>query len=182
MKIHGFIVSFIFVLSSCTKKEENLCSNQVLRVELESRSNSQVKGFLDLKELSSGALEISGKVENLSPGEHGFHVHEIGDCSALDASSAGPHFGHHHEKHADLRQQDRHAGDLGNILADSKGIAMIKIESKKLCLSDPKCSVLGRSFIVHAEPDDLKSQPAGNSGARQACGLIPSTCSSSSGN
>jgi Cu-Zn family superoxide dismutase len=135
-----------------------------------------VRGFVELKELSSNRLEISGLIENLSPGEHGFHVHEIGDCSAADASSAGGHFGHSHEKHGGLGHKDRHAGDLGNIVANSDGVAVFKIEAEKLCFRSTSCSVLGRSLVVHEDPDDLSSQPAGNSGARQACGVIPKSC------
>ena len=117
---------------------------------------------------------IIGFIGHLTPGLHGLHVHEVGDCSTPDASSAGEHFsaqpGHPHGAPSDPPNQ-RHAGDLGNIEADANGVAEIAIENSELILSG-KSGALGRALVVHALPDDLESQPAGNSGDRIACGVI----------
>ncbi|HLJ94180.1 MAG TPA: superoxide dismutase family protein [Gemmataceae bacterium] len=116
-------------------------------------------------------VEISGEITGLTPGMHAFHVHEFGDCSAPDATSAGPHFNPDNKPHGSPHTGERHVGDLGNIKADESGKATIQIRDREVKLNGPH-SVLGRSLIVHADPDDMKSQPAGNAGARIACGVI----------
>ncbi len=116
-------------------------------------------------------VEIKGEIMGLTPGMHAFHVHEFGDCSAPDATSAGPHFNPDNKPHGSPHTGERHVGDLGNIKADESGKATIQIRDREVKLNGPH-SVLGRSLIVHADPDDLKSQPAGNAGARIACGVI----------
>jgi superoxide dismutase, Cu-Zn family len=116
-------------------------------------------------------IEISGEIMGLKPGMHAFHVHEFGDCSAPDAMSAGAHFNPEGKPHGDIHSQERHVGDLGNIRADGTGKAVVDIRDREIKLSGPH-SVIGRALIVHADPDDLKSQPAGNAGARVACGVI----------
>lgn len=116
-------------------------------------------------------IEVVADVTGLAPGSHGFHVHEYGDCSAMDGSSAGGHFnpmGHHHGAPVDPM---RHAGDLGNLVADTSGHARLVWVDKGMRLSGPN-SIIGRSVIVHAKMDDLVSQPTGNAGGRVACGVI----------
>ena len=112
-------------------------------------------------------------LSNLAPnGSHGVHVHEVGDCSAADASSAGAHFNPSAKQHGDTRGPERHAGDLGNVTANAAGDVSTLIEIPALSIDAGSNGVVGRSVIVHAKPDDLKGQPAGNSGARIACGVI----------
>ena len=116
-------------------------------------------------------LELSG----LEPGSvHGLHIHEKGDCSAPDATSAGPHFSLAGQQHGTPQGESHHAGDLGNVTANSSGkaSASLVVPASKLTLVAGPLSVVGRAVVVHAGPDDLKSQPAGNSGARIACGVI----------
>ena len=119
----------------------------------------------------NGYVEISGEVTGLSPGLHGFHIHEYGDCSAMDGSSAGGHFNPTHMPHAGADSAKRHVGDLGNLKADESGNAVVRMKDKTIQLHGPH-SIIGRSVIVHVSTDDLKSQPSGNSGARVACGVI----------
>ncbi|HMV49674.1 MAG TPA: superoxide dismutase family protein [Blastocatellia bacterium] len=116
-------------------------------------------------------IKVVGEIEGLTPGKHGFHVHEFGDCSAKDASSAGPHFNPQNTPHADHGSAQRHVGDLGNIEANADGKARIDLTDSAMKLDGPN-SILGRGVIVHAQADDLKSQPAGNAGGRQACAAI----------
>src|SRR3989440_424771 len=108
--------------------------------------------------------------QNLKPGKHGFHIHEKGDCSAPDAMSAGPHFNPKHQHHDGPTGTERHAGDFGNVEADASGKGHLEWKGK-LDLSGPN-SIIGKSVIVHEKEDDLKTDPAGNSGARFACGVI----------
>jgi Cu-Zn family superoxide dismutase len=118
-------------------------------------------------------VRVVARVSGLTPGLHGFHVHEKGDCSAPDAMSAGGHFNPHGKPHGDRQGSERHAGDLGNLSADSDGNARLDIAVEGLSVAPgAPDSVVGKSVVVHANPDDLKSQPAGNSGPRVACGVV----------
>lgn len=146
---------------------------QKAEAKLQAKSGSRVKGTLYLEDHYGGVI-ISGKVTGLKPGaKHGFHVHESGDCSARDASSAGNHFAAgSHEQHGAPGSKDSHAGDLGNIEADKAGVANVNVHVKGLRVMRGDSAVAGRSLVIHADADDLTSQPAGNSGKRIACGKI----------
>jgi Cu-Zn family superoxide dismutase len=116
-------------------------------------------------------VEIAGTVTGLTPGKHGFHVHEFGDMSSADGLATGGHFNPEKEKHGGPHAAERHVGDLGNITADDSGTATIKISDSQVRLYG-KHSVLGRGLIVHAKEDDLKTQPTGDAGGRVAQGVI----------
>lgn len=116
-------------------------------------------------------VKIVGDIEGLTPGKHGFHVHEFGDCSAKDGASAGGHFNPKSSPHASHESSPRHVGDLGNIEAGADGKVHIDLTDSMMKL-DGDSSIIGRGVIVHGQPDDLKSQPAGNAGPRQACAAI----------
>lgn len=122
---------------------------------------------------TNGAVAIVGTINGLEPGRHGLHVHEKGDCSAPDASSAGGHFNPHDDPHGSPRDDadSHHVGDLGNITADADGEAEVSVDDPEMRLSGPE-SVVGRALIVHAGPDDFRTQPAGDSGPRVGCGVI----------
>jgi len=120
---------------------------------------------------SGQAMRIIAEVANLSPGAHGFHIHEFGDCRASDGSSAGGHFNPDNSSHGAPNAEPRHVGDLGNIVADESGVGKLDILVAGPDLEGPN-GIIGRSIIVHAEPDDLKTQPTGGAGARLACGVI----------
>lgn len=118
-----------------------------------------------------GGVQVTGQLQGLKPGEHGFHVHEKGDCSAPDGSSAGAHFNPTTMPHAGPDAAQRHDGDLGNVTADASGRAELRRVDRQLELSGAR-SIVGRALVVHAQADDLSSQPSGNAGARVACGVI----------
>ena len=115
---------------------------------------------------------VDARITGLSPGPHGFHVHEKGDCRAPDGSSAGGHFNPAGTPHAGPDSAQRHAGDLGNLVADANGVAVYRVQVSGISLGTAADSIIGRAVIVHATADDLRTQPSGNSGARVACGLI----------
>jgi Cu-Zn family superoxide dismutase len=117
------------------------------------------------------AVEITGEVTGLTPGEHAFHVHEFGDLSSPDGLTAGAHYNPKDKMHGGPDSASRHVGDLGNITADKSGKAVINISDEEIRLRGPY-SVVGRAIIVHAKSDDLKSQPDGNSGVRFAGGVF----------
>lgn len=118
-----------------------------------------------------GGVKIVADVSGLKPGEHGFHIHENGDCSAPDGTSAGGHFNPTGAPHAGPDAMARHVGDLGNLVADQSGYAHYERVDKLISLGGDH-SIIGRSVVIHADKDDFKTQPAGNSGARLACGVI----------
>ena len=136
---------------------------------LEPKSGSTVTGTITFTK-AGDEVQVIADVQNLKPGKHGFHIHEKGDCSAPDAASAGGHFNPSHQHHGGPVTAEHHTGDLGNIDADASG--KVHFEWKgKMSLSGAD-SIIGKSVVVHEKEDDLKTYPAGYSGARIACGVI----------
>jgi len=116
-------------------------------------------------------VRVTAQVINLKPNqEHGFHVHEVGDCSSGDGMSAKGHFNPYGKPHG--QGAERHAGDMPNLKADAKGRIRLVTELDIITLTPGPASIIGRAVIVHADPDDYKTQPTGNAGARLACGVI----------
>lgn len=116
-------------------------------------------------------VRVTAHIEGLAPGEHGFHLHQNGDCGAPDASSAGDHWNPTQQPHGAPDAPAHHAGDLGNVTADAKGIAHMERVVQGLSLDGPQ-SAIGRAVIVHGNADDLNTQPSGNAGPRVACGVV----------
>lgn len=141
---------------------------------LASASGSLVSGRLQVMSMGANAVHIAGDIGGLAPGSsHGFHIHEKGDCSAADASSAGGHFNPGAAPHGRMDEGAHHAGDIDNITADAQGVAHVNMHVPGLTLGTGAANdVAGRAIIVHADPDDYRSQPAGNAGKRLACGVI----------
>ena len=139
-------------------------------VTLHPTENNTVKGTVVFTSVDGG-IKIIADVQNLTPGKHGFHVHEHGDCSSHDGSSAGGHYNPTKTKHGGPDSEERHVGDFGNLEANEHGVAHYERIDKVISLNGSD-SIVGKSIIVHAGEDDLTTQPTGNSGARVACGLI----------
>lgn len=137
---------------------------------LNPKSGSEVVGAVTFAE-EEGGVRIIADVAGLKPGKHGFHIHEHGDCGSPDASSAGGHFNPTHKKHGGPDSAERHVGDLGNLEANSQGLAHYDRVDSVISLNGPQ-SIIGKSIIVHADEDDLVSDPTGNAGKRIACGEI----------
>lgn len=131
---------------------------------------NKVQGRVIFRIEDSG-VRVIAHIKGLKPGEHGFHIHESGDCSAPDASSAGGHFNPENLPHGSPNSPKRHVGDLGNIVAGEDGYAFYDKFDSLLELHGPH-SIIGRAVIVHADPDDLTTQPTGNAGRRLGCGVI----------
>lgn len=138
--------------------------------ELSPTEGHAVRGTVHF-EPAAGGVRVRAEVSGLAGGRHGFHVHEVGDCSAPDASSAGGHFDPAGAPHAGPDAAKRHVGDLGNLEAGSDGIARYDRVDAMLSLSGAD-GILGRAVVVHAGADDLTSQPSGAAGPRVACGVI----------
>ncbi|CAI9115540.1 OLC1v1016461C1 [Oldenlandia corymbosa var. corymbosa] len=135
-----------------------------------------VGGVIHFHQEGDGPTCVTGTISGLSPGDHGFHVHELGDTTN-GCNSTGPHFNPFNKEHGAPSDAERHAGDLGNVVAGGDGNAKISITDNQLKLCGPH-SIIGRAIVVHADPDDLGrgghelSKATGNAGARVACGVI----------
>lgn len=140
---------------------------------LASASGSRVSGRLSLVPMGDG-VHIRGEVGGLVPnGQFGFHVHDKGDCSAVDATSAGGHFNPAASAHGRAGGHAHHAGDMDNIASDGAGLGRVDVHLQGVTLGGGAANdIAGRAVIVHADPDDYHSQPTGNAGARVACGVI----------
>lgn len=175
MKFAVISASLLLVSTVCWAQDGSMNA----RVFLAGRS--AVSGVLNLTESASlGGVRIVGRITGLTPGAHGFHVHQFGDVFTNGCDSTGGHFNPRRALHGSPQDEanQRHAGDLGNIVASNEGIADINIVDRIVSLSGPE-SIVGRAFVVHAAEDDLGkfkdndgSTKTGNAGARLACGII----------
>ena len=139
--------------------------------EIEPRSGSSVTGRVIFAE-DGDDIRVTVELDNVLPGGHGMHIHEIGDCSAPDASSAGGHFNPGHAAHGGPDSDPRHLGDMGNVTADANGRVRMQFNARIGTISPGPDSFVGRSLVIHESPDDMASQPTGASGARIGCGII----------
>lgn len=142
-------------------------------VELKPTEGNTTAGQLEFA-VVDGGIRVTGQISGLTPGgEHGFHVHETGDCSAPDATSAGGHFNPGAAEHGRVGQGQHHAGDSDNLVANDQGVATVDNLLRGPTLgAGADTELVGRAVIVHADSDDYATQPTGNAGARLACGVI----------
>jgi Cu-Zn family superoxide dismutase len=143
------------------------------RVNLMPGLGAQVAGALSLVP-DGDAVVVTGLVTGLAPDSgYGFHVHEKGDCSSTDFKSAGEHFNPTGQPHGNPGEPAHHLGDVPNLMSNNVGRADVnaRIEGATLGDGGPH-DLVGKAFVVHAKPDDYKTQPSGNSGDRIACGVV----------
>ncbi len=135
---------------------------------------NSASGTLTLTAEGPDSIRIAGSLQGLPPNaEFGFHIHEVGDCSAPDASSAGAHFNPTNAEHGDPAGPTHHAGDMFNVKSDGQGMATVDATASGVSLASAQPDdVLGKAVVLHAKPDDYKTQPSGASGDRIACGVI----------
>lgn len=175
----SLVTAVIFMgLLSCTKNKDQASPEKTqnaaehITVNLDSKSDSNVTGTVEFIAEANG-VRIKADIKGLKTNsKHGFHIHEKPDCSAEDASSAGDHFNPLEHEHG-APGVEFHAGDLGNLETDGEGRVQIDevFEHISLMPANP-AYIMNRSVVVHADEDDLSSQPAGNAGDRVACGAI----------
>ncbi|MGB5079716.1 MAG: superoxide dismutase family protein [Burkholderiales bacterium] len=161
-------------LAACATAPEQPGPSAVAK--LDAKSGSRVRGEIKFTQVGS-RVRIEGVIAGLAPGERALHIHERGDCSAADATSAGGHFDPREQKnwssrHGGPHTADRHAGDLGNIVFDRDGKAVVSVTVGGIAVDRGPIGIIGRAAVVHFLPDDLKSDPTGDAGARAACGVI----------
>ena len=164
-------LSCVFLLASCAQPEMKTMM-PMAHATLQAAASQTVSGMVMLQQMD-GHLMLHAKVAGLKPNaEFGFHVHDKGDCSKADFSSAGGHFNPQQQPHGSQTGMN-HAGDLPNLRSDAEGKAELKMMFPELSLTAGKANhILGRALVIHANADDYQTQPAGNSGPRIACGVI----------
>jgi superoxide dismutase, Cu-Zn family len=158
----------LLALSGC----QSLTKGPSAEAQLDAAKGGKVAGRVTFHEVD-GKTTIRAEVNGL-PGnrQFGFHVHDKGDCSAPDFMSAGGHFNPESKPHGDHQKPESHAGDLPNLSSNGEGKATLSYTTSVLTVAPGPRSVAGRAVVVHENPDDYRSQPAGNSGPRIACGVI----------
>jgi Cu-Zn family superoxide dismutase len=164
---------FSMGVSAAESPSASQAAPKAATAELKATPGNGISGTLTLKQEGEG-VRVTGSVKGLEPGStHGFHVHEKGDCSAPDASSAGGHYNPSAQPHGDPKGAQHHLGDMSNIVADASGAAKVDaVLSGTTLRSGAANDLVGKAVIVHGGADDYKSQPAGNSGPRIACAII----------
>lgn len=172
MKSVWIMICGCALLAACSGNGNIFAKKQSATAILAPTKGNTVSGTVNFTQKGNMVL-VEAKINGLKPnGSNGIHIHEKGNCSAPDASSAGGHFNPSSSQHGGPAGTARHGGDLGNLKADASGFAQMSLEVGGISLGTEANSIIGRAVIVHAGADDLKTQPSGNSGARVACGLI----------
>lgn len=177
-------ILLVIVLGSCssgtqqddTSNEPQQEQNQerTAKATMEPASGSNVSGEVTFTARDNGKVHIELKVENLPPGEHAVHLHENGDCSAADASSAGGHWNPTMKPHGKRGDGTAfHKGDIDNMKVgdDGKGTLTMTVDGWSIGGPD-STNIVGKSVIIHEKADDFTSQPSGNAGGRISCGVI----------
>ena len=185
----SFFMAVIYMLSfqSCTtgtkSEQQSVDAEKSAMMENHSATNyekaicvlhptegNNVTGTVTFTKTATG-VNVVADIKGLTPGMHGFHIHQYGDVSAPDGTSAGGHFNPEGKEHGGPSAMERHVGDLGNIEAGEDGTAHLELSDTMIKLNGEH-SIIGRGIIVHAGEDDLTSQPTGAAGARVAAGVI----------
>lgn len=157
-------------LSSCLYYAQQTAQEDITKAiaVLQPMQGNKVSGTVTFTKAEDGSgVQVTADLQGLTPGKHGFHIHQFGDLSSPDGKSAGDHFNPTNMRHAGPEDAQHHAGDMGNITAGDDGTAHLDMK-----INTDLNSIIGRAVVVHEKEDDLMSQPAGNAGARIAVGVI----------
>ncbi len=163
MKITNFSVlvcGAVFTVSCCTTKTYTIYP----------KSGTETQGTAKFTQNGKN-VEMKINAYKLTPGIHAIHIHEKGDCSATDGSSAGGHWNPANDHHGKWDTEHFHMGDIGNLNADEEGTSTLTFKTDKWCIgcSDESKNIVGKSLIIHADKDDFHTQPTGNAGGRVGC-------------
>ena len=165
---HLMLVSAVGALAVCSTLPAH-AQSAVAR--LEPTKGNATSGTITFTQ-TGDKVTVEARVSALTPGGHGFHIHEKGDCSSGDGMSAGGHFNPTAKPHGNPSGADHHTGDIPMLVADASGNASLSMELSGMTVGSGATDIVGKAIIVHKDPDDYTTQPTGNSGARVACGLI----------
>lgn len=162
-------VAVALLLGACAAHPPNISAT----AQLNPTKGNAVTGTVSFARQQDKVVRVSGEVRGLAPNaEHGFHIHDKGDCSSGDGVSAGGHFNPLGKAHGAHGHSEHHAGDLVSLRADAAGVARFDYTSAAITVGEGATDVIGRGLIVHRDADDFKTQPTGNAGPRIACAVI----------
>jgi len=168
-------IAAVALLAGCETVQNMWSGGQKATANLEPTKGSNVRGTVNFAQ-SGGKVRVSANITGLRPnGEFGFHIHEAGDCSSGDGMSAKGHFNPYGKPHGAHTSPERHAGDMPSLKSDANGNANVTFDLDVITVAPGPASIVGRGLIVHVQPDDFKTQPTGNAGARSACAVIQRT-------
>ena len=158
----------LLVLASCA----SMSSGPSASATLSPTTGSTATGTVKLTQLGDGSVRVTVDLTGVPPGIHGFHIHDKGDCGD-NGNAAGGHFNPASTAHGAPSATPHHAGDFGNVTADDKGEVHTRFMTHSVTVKEGMSnSVAGRAVVLHANPDDLVTQPTGNAGGRIACGVV----------
>ncbi|MBR9859778.1 superoxide dismutase family protein [bacterium] len=167
-----YITVFAFLFAACNSSEKNV---EVKEAEayISDKTEANISGLVTFTQ-SNDTVHMRARLSNLSAGKHAIHLHENGDCSASDASSAGGHWNPLNMNHGKIGSAMFHRGDIGNLDVDSSGNVDFEFSTNLWCLNcdDSTKNILNKAVIIHSGADDFTSQPSGAAGKRVACGVI----------
>ena len=169
MRFHPILVAAGVLLAGCATTPSP--TPVEAKAELAPTTGNFAMGTVTFTQRGDRVL-VAAQVRGLTPGPHGFHLHEKGDCSSGDGMSAGGHFNPTGKPHGDPHGADHHTGDMPMLVADATGNAILSTELTGMSIGGGAGDIVGKAVIVHKDADDFKTQPTGNSGARVACGVI----------
>lgn len=167
MKKLALLSISVLLLASCA----SMATGPSATATLVSTSGSTATGTVNLAQLADGSVEVTANLRGVPPGVHGFHIHEKGDCGD-NGNAAGGHYNPAGTPHGAPTADPHHAGDFGNVTADADGAVNTRFVTRSITVADGPMTAIGHAIILHANPDDLTTQPSGNAGARIACGVV----------
>lgn len=158
----------VLLLTSCAS---SMSSGPSAMATLSPTSGSTAGGTVTLTQLGDGSVRVTVNLTGVPPGTHGFHIHDKGDCGD-NGNAAGGHFNPASTNHGAPSADPHHAGDFGNVTADEAGNVKTQFTTRSVTVEAGPSSAVGHAVILHANPDDLVTQPTGNAGGRIACGIV----------
>jgi Cu-Zn family superoxide dismutase len=165
-------IAGLALLAACQTMQDMWSGGAKATANLEPTKGNNVRGKVDFVQ-SGSKVKVTASLTGLRPnGEFGFHIHEAGDCSSGDGMSAKGHFNPYGKPHGQHGSAERHGGDLQSLKSDANGNASVSFDTDIVTVEAGPASIVGRGLIVHVQPDDYKTQPTGNAGARSACAVI----------
>jgi Cu-Zn family superoxide dismutase len=165
----ALVIGCVTVIAGCASMRS---AGPSAKADLQPTKGSRASGTASFTQMGD-RVRVVADVSGLNPGqEHGFHIHEVGDCSSGDGMSTKGHFNPLGKPHAHYSTPERHAGDMPALKADANGHAHLDTMLDVMTVNPGPASIVGRGLIVHTGSDDYKTQPTGNAGARVACAII----------